>query len=894
MEQLDKVLQGRGENHIQPFLWVHGEDAETLRAEVRAIHDAGIGALCVEARPHKDFNGPGWFSDLGTILDECKRLGMTMWVLDDSHFPTGFADGAVKRDHPELQKQFLYCKVLDFAGPATGVAALLKYALRSTEDQVLGVRLYRRGGFEKIDPAESIDVMGSIERYDDASTGTVMRDMIGRPLPGNPTYGPTTTVRFDLPAGQWSLCVVASSYQGGEKQTAGYLNPIQAEATQVLLDTVYQPIYEHFADDFGKAFRGFFSDEPRFGNIHGSEGASIGRNSAMDLPWRPGMLGMLEEELGGTSLEGRDLVGLLPLLFVGGATPEAEKDAHVLRYAYMDLVSRLYGENFDGVLGAWCHEHGCEHIGHIIEDNDATARLGYGAGHYFRAVGHQDMAGVDVVIQQLLPGMDQGMFKGMHSPGWDGEYFTYVLGKLGGSMAHLDARKRGRCMVELFGAYGWSEGNRLCKWMADYFLVRGVNEFVPHAFDPAPFPDQDCPPHFYAHGQNPQYPEMGQLMRYMNNMSEVLRGTSCAPVALLYHAEAEWSGEYMELAKPAAALARAFVDYDIVPADYLAADSAEGGRLRLNGMAFRALVVPYAEALPSALLGDVAGYAAAGLPVIFVGGLPERTSEGVGLPDLSGCEVVALEDLPAAVAACGAVDLTLDEPAPYLRYYHARQADGDVYLFTNEGLEPVRAEVSGAVDGTAYVYDAFANALVEDGAPFSLALEPYESRCVVVPDGGAAYETTAAVPAGEAAERIELLPSSVRLADAETRCEGWGEPVETDGWQAIDTLPGYQGFAGRIRYEVEVEITAEQAGRPARLVLEGVPEGAVVTANGTDCGTRICPPYEYDLTGALREGNNALVIEANTTLGRRMCDFLSGFMLLEPLGITGGATLELQ
>lgn len=55
-------------------------------------------------------------------------------------------------------------------------------------------------------------------------------------------------------------------------------------------------------------------------------------------------------------------------------------------------------------------------------------------------------------------------------------------------------------MCELFGAYGWSEGNRLCKWLADYMLVRGVNHFVPHAFDAAPFPDADCPPHFYAHG----------------------------------------------------------------------------------------------------------------------------------------------------------------------------------------------------------------------------------------------------------------------------------------------------------------------------------------------------------------------------------------------------------
>lgn len=97
MEKLQQILQGQNENHILPFLWIHGEDAETLRAEIGRIYDSGIRALCVEARPHQDFNGPKWFEDLGVILDECKRRGMEMWLLDDSYFPTGFANGEVKK-----------------------------------------------------------------------------------------------------------------------------------------------------------------------------------------------------------------------------------------------------------------------------------------------------------------------------------------------------------------------------------------------------------------------------------------------------------------------------------------------------------------------------------------------------------------------------------------------------------------------------------------------------------------------------------------------------------------------------------------------------------------------------------------------------------------------------
>ena len=89
MKSVCDVLHGQTPNALYPFLWVHGvESEEELRREVQKIRESGIGGFCVEARPHKDFNGPGWFRDLALLLDEAKRTGMEMWILDDSHFPT--------------------------------------------------------------------------------------------------------------------------------------------------------------------------------------------------------------------------------------------------------------------------------------------------------------------------------------------------------------------------------------------------------------------------------------------------------------------------------------------------------------------------------------------------------------------------------------------------------------------------------------------------------------------------------------------------------------------------------------------------------------------------------------------------------------------------------------
>lgn len=103
-----------------------------------------------------------------------------------------------------------------------------------------------------------------------------------------------------------------------------------------------------------------------------------------------------------------------------------------------------------------------------------------------------------------------------------GEFYHYMLGKLASSAAAVEPLKNGNSMCEIFGAYGWSEGVQMEKCLVDHFMVRGINHFVPHAFSAAEYPDPDCPPHFYAHGNNPQYRHFGKLMAYTNRICELI------------------------------------------------------------------------------------------------------------------------------------------------------------------------------------------------------------------------------------------------------------------------------------------------------------------------------------------------------------------------------------
>ena len=50
-ERLRDVLAGKQADYNMPFLWMHGEDHETLALEIDKIYDSGIRGVCVESRP---------------------------------------------------------------------------------------------------------------------------------------------------------------------------------------------------------------------------------------------------------------------------------------------------------------------------------------------------------------------------------------------------------------------------------------------------------------------------------------------------------------------------------------------------------------------------------------------------------------------------------------------------------------------------------------------------------------------------------------------------------------------------------------------------------------------------------------------------------------------------
>ena len=137
MERLDILLQGEYTSHILPFLWMKGEENETIGRELDRIEECGIREICLESRPHPDFCGPGWWANLDYICDQAKRRGMKLWLLDDNKFPTGHANGGFAR-HPEKKKLYLGERHMDIHGPCRSGAVLVKNFIPS-DGKLLGI-----------------------------------------------------------------------------------------------------------------------------------------------------------------------------------------------------------------------------------------------------------------------------------------------------------------------------------------------------------------------------------------------------------------------------------------------------------------------------------------------------------------------------------------------------------------------------------------------------------------------------------------------------------------------------------------------------------------------------------------------------------------------------------
>ncbi len=840
--RLQSILQGQYENYLAPFLWLHNEDDSLILRELDRIYACGIRAVCLESRTHEEFCRDDWWSDCRLIMDYCRAHDMKVWILDDKHFPSGYANGIYEKRQDLVQWNIVE-RHMDVPGPVVGGSVYAdEWAMG---DELLSVFACRHIPNTETLSDEIIDLSDKVaEGY----------------------------VYLDLPEGMWRIVFLVKTRKGLNGRVMRYSDKLRLESTQAYIDEVYESHYQNLAEYFGNTFLGFFSDEPEFGNETAGAWVPTHKRLGFHHPWHDSVRAHFTALYGDNAMR-----NLLAMWFDFDGLPYEE-----YRIAYMNFITDEYARCFTSPIADWCHAHGVRYIGHVIEDNHIHYGTVHGTGHYFKSLRSQDMAGIDVVLHQIMPGLTEcnsaACVSYKHA---DATFFNYTLAKLGSSLAHITPHMHRQAMCEIFGAYGWGEGTRTMKYLADHMLVRGINYFVPHAFSPKPH-DPDCPPNFYASGENPQYKYFGELMGYMNRVCHLLAGSiHQSTCAILYDAEHVWSGrDHVCMDRIAKELYDHQLDFDILPIEAL--DDMDADRY-INGERYEILLVPGCDYMRPAVRCRLdEQLRRSGLRVIVVTDPPISDADFISVP---------LEDVARRVRAMNAWDVESTVETPYLRYHHAVRDGAHIYLFTNEDIRHTIDTTVTLRDfsGGAYIhYDAFADraeAVTSSDTTIHLTLPPYGSVCILC--GAVSFDGLPTAPAPAALVTRTLTPIF-----AVSLCEQDGEPFVP--YKEIATLRSLSGpgerprFSGTAKYETTLSLTAADTV----LDLGDVGETAEVILNGRPVGTRLFPPYRFDISGIARDGENELVILVTNTLGHRIHDGFSKFLLLRPTGLLGPVTVS--
>ncbi len=848
-DRLQEVLSGKEGSYVLPFFWPWEGHPELAEPEIEKIYACGIRELCVESRPFEEFGKEGWWEYMDAILAAASKRNMKVWILDDKHFPTGYANGLLEEKHPELQRHYLREHHVDVLGPAKESCILVPPC--KDGEKLLGIVAYRRTeNLEEICGAPML-----LEKEKDCDF-----------------------VYFDLPEGCFRIFVIYDTPYGAPADHRWFINMLCKDSVQLLIDAVYETHYAHYAPYFGNTIAGFFSDEPSFGCEHiGPFGSdmpfyyrTIGQ-AGTALPWDQSVEAYMRKD-GILNPE-----AVIPILWYPHAgvlekTDGKENDLAQIRLSYMNALTNIWKENFSYGLGNWCRAHGVKYIGHLVEDMNAHSRLGGSAGHYFRGLSGQDMAGIDVVLNQIIPGMGKYSNAAPIAGGIaDPSFFHYTMAQLAASLSRVEPRMHGEAMCEVFGAYGWGEGAPLMKWLIDFMMVRGINHFVPHAFS-VKFPNEDCPPHFYAGGCNPQYEGFAALMEYTNRAAHLLNGENRqAPGAVFYYAESEWMSQddFMYSDEPAKLLYDAHIDYDILPLDALKEAQCRDGKLIVNGHEHMFLIIPQAKRYPDELLECISRFEKAG---IFVAVLKDA------------------QDGKALLQEIKERDLVWDYGAEeaFLRIAHFKEKDADFFMLMNEAPHEVACEVHLPVTGNYLNLKLLTGDITasqtEDGiVPVSLA----QGESEILYFGEFLPEDYAKPFCVKEKTELDLKWD---IALKEIGVDSEFQPYKKDAeLENLSGKSGKPGFSGEISYQTKIAV--KESGR-YRLSLGKVGHTAKLKVNGTELGIRISEPYSWDVSDALKPGENEIEVIAANTLVNRIHDQFSCYLQLPPSGVMGPVVLE--
>jgi hypothetical protein len=425
---------------------------------------------------------------------------------------------------------------------------------------------------------------------------------------------------------------------------------------------------------------------------------------------------------------------------------------------------------------------------------------------------------------------------------------------------------------------------------ADLHFLQGINQLVAHGWPYTPPSVPEPGWRFYAaavfNQHNPWWIVMPDIATYLQRVSWLLRqGTPTTDIAVYMPTHDAFAGFALGRDSVNQAM-EGLIGTDLVPAILDAGynfDFTDDTAIATKGITHKVLVVANVERIPLASYQKIADFAAKGGKVLFTNRLPAMAPGFKDDADTPRVRAISAkfkvtENLADALHTALPADFTL--PAD-VGAVHRHLPYSDIYFLANTTNRPVKGKAAFRVQGMqAAWWDPFTGKTSK--ASMDLDLAPYESRVLVFSKEAAPALSTssAAIPP------VDLSANwTVKFPDSP-------QPIQMAKLRSWTDDEARKFYSGTATYERSVQAPAEMLRAGQRVFLsfgEGVVvdpaserrapsgmrawlespvrEAAQVFVNGKAAGAVWKAPFEIEVTGLLKAGDNAIrVVVANLAL----------------------------
>lgn len=547
----------------KPFWSWNGKlnEAELLR-QIRLLKEMGFGGFFMHSRTGlaTEYLGDEWFRLTNACADEAEKLGLEAWLYDEDRWPSGTAGGLVTQDPAHRQKfiSLYFVEPRDFTWDDGVIAAF------SAQVDELTFSNCRR-----------------LKANQTPTAGTVLVFRIESPLP--------------------------SSFYNGYT----YVDTLSRPAIDRYLQLTHEQYLARCDGRLGKIIKGIFTDEPHRGPV--MCGFSITNPNRL---WMTPYTDLLFDEF--KKAFGYDLIDRLPELFLQlNGQPVSP-----VKWQYMELLQRLFLQNFAAPMHSWCKQHKLQLTGHVLHEDSLSAQSAM-QGSLMRFYEHMDMPGIDLLGESTR---------------------CYWVAKQLSSAA----RQLGKqwLLSELYGCTGWQMTFENHKAVGDWQALFGINVRCQHLswYTMEGEAKRDYPASISY--QSAWYKEYRHVEDYYGRLHVFLGdGNPCCDVLVINPVESVWCQIHGGWAKSLSPidepvkkleshyadlfhwLAGAQLDFDYGDEEMMsrlatAGSDAKGAVVEFGKARYRVVVVGDMTTIRSSTLALLERFVDAGGTVVFAGDAP--------------------------------------------------------------------------------------------------------------------------------------------------------------------------------------------------------------------------------------------------------------------------------